>query len=112
LLSGGPPAEAGSKDPNQMCCCTESAHKGGRIGSFMEHKFAPLLVKTPVLAGVVLVFVAFCGLCAWQTSELKVQDTQRSPVFLCRLSIFCLIVRISFIAFWVGHPAQLAHGPC
>jgi len=69
--------EGGSKDPNQLCC-TPPAHKGGRVGAFMGDVLAPVLVKKPVAIAVVAVSVAFCALCAWQTSLLALQDTQRN----------------------------------
>jgi len=69
--------ENGQKDPNQLCCMPPS-HKGGRIGRFMETIFGPVLVKPAMIGVVVVVFGAFCGFCAWQATELSVQDTQRS----------------------------------
>jgi len=69
--------ERGEKDPNQMLC-KMSQHKGGALGSFLENKFGPVLVKKPVAAAVVVACLAFCGICVWQTTLLAVQDTQRN----------------------------------
>jgi len=67
------------KDPNQLCCAP-SSHKGGRPGNLLENYLAPQLVKTPVAVAVVVVAVAFCGLCVWQATELNVEDA--APKFI------------------------------
>lgn len=69
--------ERGEKDPNQLCC-VPPAHKGGRIGRFMENVFGPLLVRPAAIAAAVVISAGFCGICAWQASQLAVQDTQRN----------------------------------
>jgi len=67
----------GDKDPNQLCC-TPVSHKGGRIGYFLENFLAPKVATVPIALSIIAVFAGFCGLCAWQASQLSVEDSQRS----------------------------------
>jgi len=69
--------EKGGKDPNQMLC-SPPQHKGGRIGQFLQRASAPMLASPAVIAVVIVLFSGLCGVCAWQASELAVQDTQRN----------------------------------
>jgi len=69
--------EEGKKDPNQMLCCSQPRHTGGRIGLVLEKVAAPQLVKKPVAAVLIALFSGWCGICAWQAASLDVQDTQR-----------------------------------
>jgi len=66
----------GGKDPNQLCnpVCAPSSHEGGKAGKILELYVAPQIVKTPVAVAIVVVGVAFCALCGWQTSLLSVED--------------------------------------
>jgi len=70
--------ERGERDPNQLLCRRTSGHPGGLVGAFLERVLAPVLVRPAVAAAVVLAALGFCGLCAWQATELAVQDTQRN----------------------------------
>jgi hypothetical protein len=69
--------ERGEKDPNQLLC-SQPAHKGGRIGQFLQRASAPVLVRPGAIGVVIVLFAGLCGICAWQASELAVQDTTRS----------------------------------
>lgn len=67
---------AEGNDPNQLCCAP-NPHKGGRPGAFLENVLAPVLVKLPVALTLIFICLAFCGVCAWRTSELGVEDAMR-----------------------------------
>jgi len=67
------------KDANQLCCIP-SKHKGGRIGNFLEKTLAPMLVKKPVAAAIVVVAMLFCGLNLWLTTEMNVEEA--TPKFI------------------------------
>ena len=65
------------KDDHDTNCCSESAHRGGRVGRFLEKGIAPQLVNIPVSLGDALLAAAFCMLCTWQMTLLSVEDTAR-----------------------------------
>jgi predicted RND superfamily exporter protein len=60
-------------DKNQMCCAP-AKHQGGRIGSVLENYLAPVITTTPVNLIIIFISLGFCGLCAWQMTELNVED--------------------------------------
>jgi len=77
VAEAGDAAERGGPDPNQMCCAPPK-HQGGLVGKFLQHMFGPVIVKPIVAMVVIFVFLAFCGVCSWQASDLAVEDTQQS----------------------------------
>lgn len=64
-------------DPNQMLCKKPGKPKG-RMAWLLGDVLAPQLVKVPVALGLLAFSLIFLGICIWQTTELSVQDTQRS----------------------------------